>query len=308
MPTPTSFAPALPRRDFLTLSALAVAASLSGTVRGAETLNLPAPAAEKKIPLGLELYSVRGELMQNLPETLRAVAKMGYETVEFWAPYMTWTFPFAKEVRALLDDLGLRCRSTHNSSASLFPGEGRAHAIELNQILGCRYIILSSPPKDTTGVEGWKKVCGQLTESSAALKPHGLLAGYHNHQTEWKPLENGLSVMQLMAANTPPEFALQFDVGTALEVGIDPVAWIKANPGRIRSLHLKDWTPGTNAEGKGYRVLFTEGVAPWKEILLAAESVGGVEYYLMEQEGSRYGEFDTAERCLANWKKLRAAM
>ena len=93
---------------------------------------------------------------------------------------------------------------------------------------------------------------------------------------------------------------LQLDVGTCLEAGSDPVAWIHANPGRIRSMHCKDWSPG-----EGYKVLFGEGVAPWKAIFAAAESVGGVEYYLIEQEGSRLSAFETVEKCLANFKKLR---
>ena len=103
------------------------------------------------------------------------------------------------------------------------------------------------------------------------------------------------------------EFVLQFDVGTALEAGVDPVTWIKANPGRIRSMHLKDWAPGKDADQKGYRVLFGEGVGKWKEIFAAAESVGGVEFYLMEQEGSRYSEFETAQRCLDTWRAMRKA-
>ena len=70
-------------------------------------------------------------------------------------------------------------------------------------------------------------------------------------------------------------------------------------------MHLKDWAPGPAAEQKAYRVLFGEGTTPWKELIAAAESVGGVEFYLMEQEGSRYSEFETAERCLATWKKMR---
>jgi sugar phosphate isomerase/epimerase len=90
-----------------------------------------------------------------------------------------------------------------------------------------------------------------------------------------------------------------------MEAGADPVAWIKANPGRIRSVHLKDWTPGKHEDEKGYRVLFGEGVSPWAGIIAAVESVGGVEFYLMEQEGSRYPEFETAQRCLATWKKFR---
>ena len=96
-------------------------------------------------------------------------------------------------------------------------------------------------------------------------------------------------------------------MGTAIESGVDPVAWINANPGRIKSVHLKDWAPGTKAEEKSFRVLFGEGVTPWKELLAAVEAVGGVEYYLIEQEGSRYSEFETSERCLANWKKMRGA-
>jgi sugar phosphate isomerase/epimerase len=92
---------------------------------------------------------------------------------------------------------------------------------------------------------------------------------------------------------------LQLDVGTCLEAGSDPVAWIRANPGRIRSLHLKDWSPNS---AKGYKVLFGEGAGDWKNIFGAAESTGGVEYYLMEQEGSRYSELDTAQRCLQNFR------
>ena len=83
----------------------------------------------------------------------------------------------------------------------------------------------------------------------------------------------------------------------------DPVAWIRANPGRIRSLHCKDWSPDS---GKGYTVLFGEGVANWTAIFEAAESGGGVEYYLIEQEGSRLSELDTAKTCLDLYRKLRS--
>ena len=115
------------------------------------------------------------------------------------------------------------------------------------------------------------------------------------------PLE-GRRPIEIIAANTPKEMMLQFDVGTSIEAGSDPVAWINANPGRINCLHCKDWAPG---DGKGYHVLFGEGDAPWPKIFQAAESVGGVEYYLIEQEGSRFSSLETAERCLASFKKIR---
>jgi sugar phosphate isomerase/epimerase len=127
-------------------------------------------------------------------------------------------------------------------------------------------------------------------------------AGFHNHQAEFKAVD-GIRPIDVIAKNTPQDFVLQFDVGTCVEAGQDPVAWIKANPGRIKSLHCKDWAPGDGPD-KGYHVLTAEGVVPWKAIRAAAESVGGVETYLIEQEGSRLPPFETIEKCLATWKGM----
>jgi sugar phosphate isomerase/epimerase len=204
-----------------------------------------------------------------------------------------------------MDGIGLRCYSTHNHIESFTPGDPMAKAIELNQILGARYLIMASEPSETKGLEGWKKLCEQLAAAAEELKPHGLFAGFHNHQTEWAILDGSMRFMDFIAANTPEEFVLQLDVGTCVEAGANPVAWIKANPGRIKIVHLKDWAPGSRADEKSYRVLFGEGVAPWKEIIAALESVGGVEFYLMEQEGSRFSEFETAQRCLDSWKNFK---
>jgi sugar phosphate isomerase/epimerase len=291
------------RRNFLTASAI-----ISATIASGHAAESPASgvAMPKRYPIGLELYSVRGELGRDLPKTLKEVAKMGYEVVEFYSPYFKWTAPYAKDVRTQMDDLGLRCYSTHNGFESFTPGANIAHSIELNQILGARYLVLASAPK-TNGVEGWKKLCEKLATAVEELKPHGLKAGYHNHQSEWAKLEGGQSIMEVIAANTPKEFALQLDVGTCEEAGVDPVAWVKSNPGRIKMMHLKDWAPDSPAKDKGYRVLFGEGMTPWKELLAAAESAGGIEFYLIEQEGSRFPEFETAKRCLENWKAMRKA-
>lgn len=303
----------LSRRTFLARSgagaaALACASSLGASLASPAYASEVAPTqpAPGRYPIGIELYALRGELAKDLPDTLRAVSQMGYDAVEFYAPYLGWTFPYAKEVRTRLDDLGLRCYSTHNSFPALMPGETMAKAIELNQIIGARHIILASPP-EAKRTEDWLRVSGQLAAASRQLETHGLFAGFHNHRIEWNTLDDGKRVMDVLAANTPTEFVLQLDVGTCLEAGADPVAWITANPGRIRSIHLKDWAPGSDADQKGYRVLFGEGVAPWKEIVAAAESVGGVEFYLMEQEGSRYPELDTARRCLDSWRAMRKA-
>jgi sugar phosphate isomerase/epimerase len=69
-------------------------------------------------------------------------------------------------------------------------------------------------------------------------------------------------------------------------------------------MHCKDWSPDP---AKGYSVLFGEGAADWKNIFAAAESVGGIEYYLVEQEGSRFPELETAKKCLEEFRKQHPA-
>jgi len=256
-------------------------------------------AMQKTVPVGLELYTVRDQLTKDLPGTVTAVAKMGYQVVEFYAPYFDWTPDAAKDVRKLMDGLGIQCRSTHNGPPSFTP-EGLKKAIELNQIIGSKNIIMSSAGR-VDGIAGWEQLAARMTAVSEQLRPLGLATGFHNHQTEWQAID-GKRPMDVLAAGTPKDFVLQFDIGTCLEAGVDPIGWIKANPGRIRSMHCKDWS-----KEKGYAVAFGEGEAPWKALFAAAEASGGLEYYLIEQEiAGPDGSIAMAQRCLDNYKKLRA--
>jgi sugar phosphate isomerase/epimerase len=297
------FSESFSRRTFLT--SIAVISSAAATTRQVSVLADQGPSAlMKKHRTGIELYSVRGELGRDLPGTLNMVSKIGYDVVEFYSPYFQWKPPYAKEIRAQMDDLGLHCYSTHNGFESITPGEKLSHGIELNQILGTRYLILASAPAGSNNVDSWKRVCEKLSTAVEQLEPHGLSAGFHNHHSEWSKLENGQRIMDVIAENTPKQFVLQLDVGTCMAAGADPVAWVKANPGRIKMMHLKDWAPGRAEDEKAYRVLFGEGATPWRELMTAAQTVGGLEYFLIEQEGSRYSEFETAKRCLENFKKM----
>jgi sugar phosphate isomerase/epimerase len=275
----------LSRRSFLALSAMLPWA-------------LKARAAASSIPVALELYSVREALKTDLEGTVRAVAQMGFQCVEFYAPYFDWTEPQTKQMRKLLDDLGIRCYSTHNDE-KFFSAENINRARDMNLMLGAKYMVLAyTEPK--SGPDGWRGIADELNGAAEKIEPSGLKVGYHNHQAEWKAVE-GVRPMEVLAKNTKPSVMLQLDVGTCVDAGADPVAWIRANPGRIHSLHLKDWSPDPAV---GYKALFGEGSADWKNIFAAAESVGGVEYYLLEQEGSRFGELETAKRCLAAYKAV----
>jgi sugar phosphate isomerase/epimerase len=257
-------------------------------------------SAKTAIPVGIEMYSVREALQKDALGTVRAIAEMGYQGLEFYAPYFEWSFSQAREMKKLLDNLGIRCFSTHND-ASFLRKEQIQKAIELNLILGSKYVVMASS-EPGPGLDGWKKVAEELNYAAEKLEASGMRAGYHNHQLEFTSVD-GVLPMGILAKNTKPSVMLQLDVGTCVESGVDPAKWIRANPGRIRSIHCKEWS---KEKGKGYSVLFGEGDADWKSIFTAAESVGGVEYYLIEQEGSRYSELETAKRCLQAYRASRA--
>jgi hypothetical protein len=103
---------ALSRRSFLALSSMIPWALQA--------------RASSSIPTGLELYSIREALQRDPEGTVRSVAQMGYECVEFNAPYYDWNEAQAKQMRKLLDDLGIRCNSTHNDQQYFSAASGGA--------------------------------------------------------------------------------------------------------------------------------------------------------------------------------------
>ena len=275
------------RRTFLSYSAMLPFALRAG--------------AAGSIPVGIELYSVREELKKDPEATVRAVAQMGYQCVEFFSPYFEWTEAQAKQMKKLMDELGIRCYSTHNDYANV-SADKIQKAIDLNKTIGAKYVVVASS-REGGDEAGWKKVADALNAASEKLEAAGLETGYHNHEREFTPMGTQRP-MEIIAKNTKKSVMLQLDVGTCLKAGADPVAWIRGNPGRIHSIHCKDWS---SDPAKDYKVLFGEGNADWKGIFAAAESVGGVEYYLVEQEGSRFSELETAQKCLETFRSTHKA-
>ena len=202
-------------------------------------------------------------------------------------------------MRKQLEDLGLRCHSNH-TGAKQFSDEHLPHAIELNHLLGGRYVIMAHAGPQPN-LDGWKRTAEVLSKACEKLKSAKLGCGYHNWDVDFRPVE-GTRPIDILTGHTPKEVAFQLNVVTCLAAGADPLAFIKANAGRIKTYHLKDWSPDPE---KKYRVLLGEGIGPWKELLELAETVGGVEHYLIEQEGSRFSQMETARRCLANLKAIR---
>src|SRR5260370_15005813 len=139
---------------------------------------------------------------------------MGYQGVEFYAPYFEWSENQTKQMRKLLEELGIRCFSTHNSSSYL-SAENISRARDMNLILGSKYLVMASAnPKP--GPDGWKAVADSLNFAADRLESSGLKAGYHNHRPELTPAGNQRPIA-ILAKNTQPPMVLQMGVATSLE-------------------------------------------------------------------------------------------
>lgn len=231
--------------------------------------------AAKRIPVGLQQSAVNRNIHQDLDGTIRAVAGMGYDDIEFSAnTFYTWTPEKAKQVRALLNEVKLRCRSTHNEIVS-FSGDGLSKAIELNHILGSKTLVSVRGPAVPRGgppptLDAWKKYSDQLSAAAGRIRAAKMTLGFHNHEIEFKPVE-GTRPIEILLAN-PDIVSFHLNIGLCLKGGGDPVAFLKGCPGRVQSLLIQDY----------------QGQARWKEIFAAAEGGSGLQFYLIQRTDGLY--------------------
>jgi len=243
-----------------------------------------------RIPIGLQLWSVREQCASDLPGTLDAVADMGYDGVEF-AGYHGRS---AKELRKMLKDRRLKCCGTHTPAETLLTDK-LPETIEFNKALGNRYLIIPSARFDTA--EGWRKFAGQLDEVAEKLAPHKMLTGYHNHAHDFTPIE-GKTPWDIVFGNTRKEVVMQVDTGNAFNGGADPVPFIERYPGRALTVHLKEFSPSNRQAALG------EGEVPWEKFFGLCESIGGTKWYIVEYEIPGLPRLDCVRTCLENLRKM----
>lgn len=271
----------LPRRDFLRLTATSAVGLTLGS-------RLTARAATPKIPVGVQLYSVREACKTDFPGTLAALAQMGYRGVEF-AGYWGRS---AAEIRRMLDDHGLVACGSHTPSEAIQPDK-LAATIEFNQTIGNHFIIVPDMSGKTRAV--WLKKAEYFNSVADQLKPLGLSIGYHSHFHDFHPVE-GETAWDIFGENTHPEVILQLDTSNCVDGGGDPIASLRKFPGRTRSIHIKP-------NGGGPESVIGEDKIDWPTVFEICETTGGTQWYVMEHESS-HQPVETMRRTFAALQKF----
>ncbi len=258
------------RRAFLKAAAVGAGASLV-RLDGFGSLAPQVAAAKKKIPVGVQLYSVREQAAKDLPAVLEAIGKMGYKGVEF-AGYYGWEGK-PKELRRLLDANGLKCCGTHTDLETV-TGDNLKATAELHSILGNTFLIV--PSLQVEGAQGWRDMAKRFNEISAKAKALGMRVGYHAHAGDFEKL-GGQTSWEIFFDGTNANVVMQLDTGNCMQGGGDPVALLKKYPGRSRTVHVKEFGGPENA-------VIGQGVMPWAQVFDICETTAGTEWYIVEHE------------------------
>lgn len=250
------------------------------------------------IPIGLQLFSVRGECQKDLPGTLEAVAEIGYAAVEPWGydgQAVEWLGHSGKDLRRRLDDLHLACCGMHLRTDAL-RGDNLARTIELNQTLGNRFLLIAADKDRMSSAEGIAELAGILEAAADRLKPLGMWAGYHAHGFDFADVA-GRPAWDILFGTVRTDVVMQLDIANCAAGGGDPVAVLRKFPGRALTVHLRDYggAPGS---------VIGEGKADWAEVFRLCETTQGTEWYVVEEGGEGGMGFDIPRRSLEALRRM----
>lgn len=251
----------------------------------------------KNFKVGLQLYSIRDKMEENMEEALKTVKEIGYDYVEF-AGYFGKT---AKEVKDLLDKYGLTAISVHQNP-SLFWEEGQV-AIDYLKEIGVEYAAI---PWYTEGeyFNNWDETVKKFDDLGKTLKENGIQMLYHNHDFEFKKIGNETIIDRLYSEISSEFLEPEFDTCWIHYAGNDPAEYLKKYNGRVKVLHLKDFVceklgggpvyglidasgeseSSNDREDNGFKFKpVGQGIQNWNKILETAEEIG-TEYVIVEQD------------------------
>ncbi len=277
------------RRTFIKSGAMAIAAAAILPHSSCTTA-----AKGKKGIVGVQLYSVRDDMMNDPLGSLKKVAEMGYGYVEH-ANYVDGKFYgyTPSEFRKILDDTGLKMISGHtvmgredwDETKNDFSDRWKK-LVDDAAVLGQKYVV--SPSMDDSmrsNYDDFKHYMDIFNKCGELCKSRGMKFGYHNHDFEFSEKLNDEKLFDIMMKSMDPDkVVVQLDIGNLYNGGAVALDVVKQYPGRFENLHVKDEIL-SSGEGEKYEsTIIGTGIVNAKEVVDLATKIGGTQVYIIEQE------------------------
>jgi len=232
------------------------------------------PGKAKLDKIGVQLYTLRHEMERDFEGTLRHVAAIGFQEVEF-AGYFGRT---PKQVHDLLAELKLDSPSAHMPYESL--ETNWQEILDQARAIGHEYVLIAWTPEEARKtLDDWKRIAGKFNRAGEAARRAGLKFGYHNHNFEFVPVENRVPFDVLLAETDPGLVKIEMDLYWITLAGGDPFIYFQQYPGRFPMVHVKDLKKGD----KPQMVDVGAGDIDFKAIFARREQAG-IQHFFVEHD------------------------
>jgi sugar phosphate isomerase/epimerase len=246
-----------------------------------------------KVPVALQLYTVRDETAKDFKGTVRKVAQMGYAGIEMSGDGgLSMT-----EMKELLAETRLKVAGSHVGLERF--EKDLANLLAFYKATGTQFVGVPALPGDLRNPAGYKKAAASLNKIGAEMQKAGLVLYYHNHAFEFEAMDGQRGIDVLLGETDPALVKFEVDVYWVCYGGQDPAAFIRAHSGRFPLIHLKDM------KGTGKERTYTEvgeGLLDFQAIFTASEAQGAA-WYIVEQDICARPTLESAKLSLDNLKK-----
>ncbi|HEU5078008.1 MAG TPA: sugar phosphate isomerase/epimerase [Opitutaceae bacterium] len=240
----------------------------------------------KSIPISLQTYSLRNEMKADFAGTLAEVGRIGYAGVELASHH---EFKL-EDLKAAIANAGLKVSGLHMSYAMLHTDLNTAISDALQ--LGTKHIVCSWWPwAHFTSAAACQKIGEKLGAIGAGMRDFGLQFSFHNHAREFQVIEGRTVMDWILSAAAPRDLAAQPDVYWVCKGGGDPAKFLREQGKRCPLIHLKDEKE------------IGSGPVNFPDVFAAAEQIGAVEWYIVEQERSERKPIEAVRECFEQLKR-----
>ena len=293
------------RRDFLKAAAM----GLFGTAILSQ-YGLSACAAPKTAPfksgIGIQLYTIRDNMAQDVVGTLKRVADIGYQYLEL-AGYSDGKFYGYKpaEFKKIVSDLGMEIISSHTGVEVKGVDTSNVDIMaEAHADLGVKYCVQPWLVEERrVSADSYRAFVNELNLIGEVMKRYGIRFAYHNHDFEFFEVDGLTPFTDIFMPESDPELlTFELDNYWVTRAGFDPVEVMKAFPGRFELWHIKDME---DSEDQFFAPV-GEGVIDYQRIFNVKETAG-MKYFFVEQDRTRDGNaMQAIETSFNNLKNLLA--
>ena len=244
--------------------------------------------------VGVQLYSVRKEMLADAKGTLQTLAKLGYKELESARSVKGNYYGLApKEIKKIAADLGMNVRSGHVGI-----DKDWLKSVDEAAEAGQTYLICSSMPSRGQTIENYQKAADIFNKAAEDCKKRNLIFGYHNHEEEFQKVDGQVLYDILLDRTDKNLVKMEMDLGWLIVTGNDPFKYFEKYPNRFPLWHLKDMDLT-----KKNSVEFGKGGVDIKRLMKNGKKAG-MKYYFVEQEEYTVSAFESLADDMNYLKKL----